>query len=146
MSMLLQFLKKSPLLLCVGTMLVFVSCNDDELVNESEYDFPSNPTMINSNENEDAEKSDVGTIEVEKDVSQNADTKESNTEVKLNPAHGEPGHSCEIPVGQPLPSSNSPANSNIGGASTNSNNTARINPPHGEPGHSCEIPVGQPLD
>jgi hypothetical protein len=26
----------------------------------------------------------------------------SNNGVKLNPAHGEPGHDCAIPVGQPL--------------------------------------------
>ncbi len=68
---------------------------------------------------------------------------ESNTsdqEVALNPPHGEPGHRCEIPVGQPLPNESS------------SNNTAKanneqvvLNPPHGQPGHRCEIPVGQPL-
>lgn len=28
----------------------------------------------------------------------------SSSTVKLNPPHGEPGHDCAVPVGQPLPS------------------------------------------
>jgi hypothetical protein len=51
----------------------------------------------------------------------------------LNPAHGEPGHRCDIPVGSPL---------NIPTAAPA---VARMNPPHGEPGHRCDIPVGSPL-
>lgn len=90
----------------------------------------------------------------------------------MNPPHGQPGHRCDIPVGQPLngtaPSqSTQPAPQNI---QVNGNNTIQIdpnsvtpgkiaidnngkavktapgmNPPHGEPGHRCDIPVGQPL-
>lgn len=85
-------------------------------------------------------------------------------EVRLNPAHGEPGHVCEIPVGAPLD----------GSASTNASAPMEIttppapafgttlpmggqsspaitlpsgtpNPPHGEPGHKCEVNVGDPL-
>jgi len=91
----------------------------------------------------------------------------------MNPPHGQPGHTCEIPVGQPLngtpPATQNPsAQKNI---TVNGNNTIQIdpnsvspgkimtdnkgkqvqtapgmNPPHGQPGHSCEIPVGQPLN
>ncbi|MCB0770116.1 MAG: hypothetical protein KDC00_06900 [Flavobacteriales bacterium] len=77
-----------------------------------------------------------------------------------NPAHGEPGHRCEIPVGASLSSAPAP-----GGAgpmltgdpgittspviqSTSAPGTVTapgMNPPHGEPGHDCAVPVGSPL-
>jgi len=85
--------------------------------------------MISCNENN-KEESDIvteGVISKEEDSS--ADAK-----VALNPPHGQPGHVCEIPVGQPLP-----INSKV------SNRGQRLNPPHGQPGHVCEIPIGQPL-
>lgn len=84
----------------------------------------------------------------------------------MNPPHGQPGHKCEIPVGQPL--NGAPASQNI---QVNGNNTIQIdpnsvnptkitpnqnntpvqtapgmNPPHGQPGHRCDIAVGQPLN
>ncbi len=98
-----------------------------------------------------------------------------NANVKLNPPHGEPGHMCEIAVGEPLPADGkAPAqNNNIqvqsGGpqgitVAPTVNNPAPVNiqpsqpapgaatttapgmnPPHGEPGHDCAIPVGAPL-
>ena len=92
----------------------------------------------------------------------------------MNPPHGQPGHRCDIPVGQPLNSNPAPAPSpapvsqNI---TVNGNHTIQIdpnavspgkiaidnngkqvktapgmNPPHGQPGHRCDIPVGQPLN
>ena len=78
----------------------------------------------------------------------------------LNPAHGQPSHRCDIPVGAPL---NSPA-TNTGAAnaarpqiqkmntpvavptnSINTNGTTRLNPEHGQPGHDCSVQVGAPL-
>jgi len=97
----------------------------------------------------------------------------TNEQVMINPPHGEPGHRCDIPVGQPLNAA--PANNRVSAgnsAPTLANNpmaptienarrlngsqtrqttpttTAsgeRINPPHGQPGHRCDIPVGSPL-
>ncbi|WP_027387662.1 hypothetical protein [Chryseobacterium gregarium] len=94
----------------------------------------------------------------------------------MNPPHGQPGHRCDIPVGQPLSSApaqntyqgaqNAAVNANQGqtiqidpnslqpGKFTvdNSGKAATVktakgmNPPHGEPGHRCDIPVGQPLN
>ncbi|WP_213277744.1 hypothetical protein [Chryseobacterium indologenes] len=88
----------------------------------------------------------------------------------MNPPHGQPGHRCDIPVGQPLNSKHAaaPTSQNI---NTNGNNIVQIdpnavspgkitldnngklaktapgmNPPHGQPGHRCDIPVGQPLN
>lgn len=83
----------------------------------------------------------------------------------LNPAHGQPGHRCDIPVGAPL---NSPAGANAASApmaapsqmqveralppptapaasSTPGQASGKINPPHGQPGHDCAVPVGSPL-
>lgn len=88
----------------------------------------------------------------------------------MNPAHGQPGHRCDIAVGAPL---NSPvaakavANTSQSGTTSQSftvtpppaNNavpallsteapvaTAEgMNPPHGQTGHRCDIAVGAPL-
>ena len=83
-------------------------------------------------------------------------TTSSNT-AGLNPAHGQPGHRCDIAVGAPL---NSPA-SKPTAISTTTNNTQPVvtattpapvktapgmNPPHGQPGHRCDISVGAPLN
>ncbi|HET9747109.1 MAG TPA: hypothetical protein VFP97_15445 [Chitinophagaceae bacterium] len=80
--------------------------------------------------------------------------------VALNPAHGQPGHRCDLAVGAPLnppTATNSaqttvasnpaiiPANTPKTGTSSNSA-TATLNPKHGEPGHRCDIAVGAPLN
>jgi hypothetical protein len=81
----------------------------------------------------------------------------------MNPAHGQPGHRCEIAVGAPL-SSAPPLNAS---SATQSGLPQKIslptvttappvltpavatgpglNPAHGQPGHRCEIAVGAPL-
>ncbi len=76
----------------------------------------------------------------------------------LNPAHGQPGHRCELAVGAPLNSSPTPVKANTSQATTVSTpvtyiqsqsktvTPAGMNPPHGEPGHRCDITVGQPLN
>ncbi|NEU09079.1 hypothetical protein GZH53_12205 [Flavihumibacter sp. R14] len=55
----------------------------------------------------------------------------------LNPAHGLPGHRCDLPVGAPL-------------TVTQEQKTAapaqpKTNPQHGMPGHRCDLAVGAPL-
>lgn len=88
----------------------------------------------------------------------------NNSDVALNPEHGQPGHRCEIPVGAPLNSSPAPTNNASNNnpiqinptsspqapASTPINlsktGSAGLNPEHGQPGHKCEIPVGAPLN
>ncbi|MGO4708750.1 hypothetical protein AB4Y90_06445 [Chryseobacterium sp. 2TAF14] len=89
----------------------------------------------------------------------------------MNPPHGQPGHRCEIPVGQPLNSAPTAQNPTTQNVQVNGNNTIQIdpnsvnptkitpnqnstpvktapgmNPPHGQPGHRCDIAVGQPLN
>ncbi|MDQ3550130.1 MAG: hypothetical protein M3413_01240 [Bacteroidota bacterium] len=86
--------------------------------------------------------------------------------VALNPAHGQPGHRCELAVGAPLngtaakpnsPEINvKPAASSPAGPSpaitpspvlpAGKSAGAKLNPAHGQPGHDCKIAVGAPLD
>lgn len=77
-----------------------------------------------------------------------------------NPAHGLPGHRCDIAVGAPLgspaqgqalsaPPVSSPAPITQVPQVQPSQKIATppgMNPPHGEPGHRCEIAVGAPLN
>lgn len=84
----------------------------------------------------------------------------------MNPAHGQPGHRCDIAVGAPLsskPAANtptvtqpisiqppsSPATTPV--VTTSAPVTAPatgpgLNPAHGQPGHRCDIAVGAPLN
>jgi len=87
-----------------------------------------------------------------------ASTNTTNTVAPgLNPAHGQPGHRCDIAVGQPLNSK--PPKTNVAqttsnavpGVNTISATNAKpvapgMNPAHGQPGHRCDIPVGKPLN
>ncbi|GGD91216.1 hypothetical protein GCM10011312_13770 [Planktosalinus lacus] len=117
-------------------MIVFISCKEDK-----------------------SEKNAEETTETEtvKNETQNS-TPNNNGDVAVNPAHGQPGHRCDIPVGAPLngsskeqtiKSTQSPVIKNSGNVPVNSNNTStgeNVNPAHGQPGHRCDIPVGAPLD
>lgn len=88
---------------------------------------------------------------------------------QLNPAHGAPGHRCEIAVGAPLNSAPSAetmpqlqitpqpgANGKAAPAfepemkplpteSPAAMLAKGLNPPHGSPGHDCALAVGAPL-
>jgi len=79
----------------------------------------------------------------------------------LNPAHGQPGHRCDIAVGAPLNSAPTQQVQATQGQTVQVNPTQQkvvtttatpvkvakgMNPPHGQPGHRCDIPVGAPLN
>jgi len=76
----------------------------------------------------------------------------------LNPAHGLPGHRCDIAVGAPLNSAPTQQGQTV---QVNPNQQQQVvttttvapvktakgmNPPHGQPGHRCDIAVGAPLN
>jgi hypothetical protein len=70
----------------------------------------------------------------------------------LNPAHGQPGHRCDIEVGAPLNSApktqqvqQTAPPSAVPTTPAPTNGSVKLNPAHGQPGHDCAIPVGQPL-
>jgi len=80
----------------------------------------------------------------------------------INPAHGQPGHRCDIAVGAPLNSAPTQAQTtqtaqpiqvNAGQQNVVTTTTVTptkvakgMNPVHGQPGHRCDIPVGAPLN
>ncbi|MGC4040106.1 MAG: hypothetical protein QM710_04770 [Flavobacterium sp.] len=92
------------------------------------------------------------------------------TKAGMNPAHGQPGHRCDIPVGAPLNSVAAKSAATPGKATfttaTIPTPTATgdsgapvilksdtpvvtapgMNPPHGQEGHRCDIAVGEPLN
>lgn len=77
----------------------------------------------------------------------------------MNPAHGAPGHRCDIQVGAPLSSPpgkpapqpiTTPVQQSIQGAPSilnapTGNTAVGMNPAHGQPGHKCDVAVGAPL-
>jgi hypothetical protein len=84
------------------------------------------------------------------------------TAAGLNPAHGQPGHRCELAVGAPLSSAPAakPTAQPVAQPITVKQNAptiipsevkavpaaAGMNPQHGQPGHRCDIAVGAPLN
>ncbi len=88
---------------------------------------------------------------------------------KVNPAHGLPGHRCDLQVGAPLPQAGTapaaqvmptaPAGPQAGPAVQSIalpppplntgvpvSGSKKVNPAHGQPGHRCDIAVGAPLN
>lgn len=79
----------------------------------------------------------------------------------INPAHGAPGHRCDIAVGAPLNAPTTKTATTTTPVKTVSTAPAPVvvkqnvtpvatkpgmNPPHGQTGHRCDIPVGSPLN
>lgn len=111
------------LLMIILLMATLVSCKDDKKETEA------NPAQS----------------EVKTDAN-------PKTTASVNPAHGLPGHRCDLPVGAPLDSSatnsqqatpTTPVSSSV--SPIRVDQTPKVNPPHGEPGHDCSKPVGSPL-
>ncbi len=76
----------------------------------------------------------------------NNKTSETKGEIALNPAHGQPGHRCDIPVGAPLNSVPATTTNNAeSGSPVINSGEVKLNPAHGQPGHRCDIKVGDPL-
>lgn len=80
---------------------------------------------------------------------------------RLNPAHGQPGHRCDIAVGAPLDSKPLPAGTTAPQAPVAATQVVPttttvqpvsqkvapgMNPAHGQPNHRCDIAVGAPLN
>lgn len=139
-------------LLSISLMaLAFASCNnsDESKIDESAQSAPTTTTTL-------APVPGSGPAGSINTMPAATSPINSNATAGLNPAHGAPGHRCDIPVGSPL---NSPAGANPPSPAPSNpapfvmnpqtlppaNNNVRLNPAHGAPGHDCSIPVGQPL-
>ena len=117
-------LKIKAIFLIFSFSLLTIGCKDEDKSAEKEEAL----TEKNSSE------------EIKSNMAKSNDT-------KYNPAHGEEGHRCDLPVGAPL---NTASTSNTTQEMTTSpvrlkSATPKINPPHGEPGHDCSVPVGAEL-
>lgn len=133
-----KVINKSLFVICAFAIVLFISCKEEKKEASTTESAETPAQTINNTQN---------------------NSTNNNGEVALNPAHGQPGHRCDIQVGQPLPSGNaeksspvinssqkSPVINNTGSVPVNnSNSTAKVNPAHGQPGHRCDIPVGSPL-
>jgi len=122
--------KISLVLFSIGTLLIY-SCREK----------PKTDDKTTTNQTETATP-----------VEKPATTVKSADGVALNPAHGQPGHRCDISVGAPLNSKPAPVRTNAQKSDVMLDNTSgttlpkgTLNPAHGQPGHSCAVKVGEPL-
>ena len=137
-----KFIPRTFLLFLLMAVPFFIACQDKETTPEQ-----SNEAVQEA------------TLEQKKQMLQNVSptngtNSNSSSMTGLNPEHGQPGHSCEIPVGAPLNrNAGSPSVTPVQGNNLiqNQANAAPaktgegLNPAHGQPGHRCDIKVGDPL-
>ncbi|WP_106916991.1 hypothetical protein [Chryseobacterium aurantiacum] len=156
---------KNTFLGLISVSILAVSCKKDEKATYLKEEAGSQQSSVAINNTPKASLMDQAGIQ---SVSNPAPIA---TAAGMNPAHGQPGHRCDIPVGQPLngqpaatpavqtvntgnsnaiqidPNSMSPGKVTIDNNSGKQIKTAPgMNPPHGQPGHRCDIAVGQPLN
>ena len=145
---------KSFISLLFVSSIVLTSCKNDSEVNNN-----NTPTIVVPfTEVGNQMKSQAAS---EQQAVNNATMPTTSVAKGMNPAHGQPGHRCDIPVGAPL---NAPAvatNQQNTNASTTAVTTTPVqmtsnqaestttaegmNPPHGQANHRCDIAVGAPL-
>lgn len=153
--------------LVAATALFLFSCSNGD--NNTSAETASQPAASVSNESSSAANPTDLKLETLPTAETSAETPSpAASNVALNPAHGEPGHNCAIPVGAPLDGSSSgtvsmgdlqitplpdnntssqPAQTASSAApAPSSSGTPMLNPPHGQPGHDCAVPVGEPLN
>lgn len=176
-------MKKSILSLSsIGLLFLMSACNPDTASNnnvgstdtastDNSWMMNTQPTdtvqsTTNANTTEPANNGQVVTT-----VPPQPTASKSTNNAGANPAHGQPGHRCDIPVGAPLNSPASPQQTNAPQpkVTTNASPVKQINPTppatadqmpkqtttagfsgkpnpaHGEVGHRCDIKVGEIL-
>lgn len=157
---------KNTILGLLAIAIITVSCKKDERATYIKEEASVQQPAVAMNQTPKASLLDQAGIQ----SAQNNSTA-AVTATGMNPPHGQPGHRCDIPVGQPLnskpaqsgqtpsttpnqaqtiqidPNSLQPGKFSVENGKAKNVKTAKgMNPPHGEPGHRCDIPVGQPLN
>lgn len=157
---------KNTILGLLAIAMVLVSCKKDERATYIKEEAGVQQPAVSANQAPKASLLDQAGIQPAQSPSAAAATAPG-----MNPPHGQPGHRCDIPVGQPLnskpvqpgqtpsatpnqaqtiqidPNSLKPGKFSVENGKAKNTKTAKgMNPPHGEPGHRCDIPVGQPLN
>lgn len=134
----LKFIPKSFLMLILVATPLFVSCKDNKEATAEET----------------TETVQEASLEQKKNALNNvvpANTANSNANSAagaVNPAHGQPGHRCDIAVGAPLngaPAATTPKAAPVQTNAAPVKVADGLNPAHGQPGHRCDIKVGDPL-
>ncbi|TRO67508.1 hypothetical protein [Christiangramia sabulilitoris] len=119
----MKSLQSISLLLILMVSVCLFSCKDEEKTTTSEEPVASEASP--------------------EDLKQNM---AKNSDLKYNPAHGEEGHRCDLPVGAPLENTAAQSTQPMNSSPVRLREAApKINPPHGEPGHDCSIAVGAEL-
>lgn len=123
---------------------LFTACKDNATTTEETINTPQEATL-------EQKKQALKNVAPTQTTTQTT----TNGSGAINPAHGQPGHDCAIPVGAPLNgSAATPATTPTQTINLNDNNSSpvkassgsgAINPAHGQPGHNCAVPVGAPL-
>ncbi len=136
---------------------VLTSCK-----NEKESEKKSNTPVIPFTEVGNQMRNEIATKSANQQTQNSTATSAQTINDKtLNPAHGQPNHQCDIPVGAPLNSvrtsqkttppitqQNQTVATKPVVTNTSSETTPTpegMNPPHGQAGHQCGIAVGAAL-
>jgi len=146
--------------LCILTLIVFTACSGSTAEDAGVTTNNSSQTLPATTATTDTGKSvwnDVKSAPAPNLPTTNPGSSMGVT-AAANPAHGQPNHRCDIPVGAPL---NSPVQQTPQAQpplqrqqaqpplqtlpAPAAQGSARLNPAHGQPGHDCAVPVGQPL-
>ena len=139
-------------------MFTWMACSDGKSVDETGTTLTSQPlTPVSS-----TTQPQIITTNIDSQSKPTVTTSSVSTAAGLNPAHGQPGHRCDIAVGAPLNSkpaeqttptiTTSPATQPFTISTDKPSQPAAttavapgMNPAHGQPGHRCDIAVGAPL-
>lgn len=154
---------KSFLSLLFVSSLLFISCKKELEPQDSTIPSKIVPFTEAANTQQNQTVMPTQTPQTQNTVNQNTAVSTPAAVAKgMNPAHGQPGHRCDIPVGAPLNSPVVPAKSNPVTTQTVSQQNSTpstttttpavttptpegMNPPHGQEKHRCDIAVGAPL-
>lgn len=152
---------KINLILCsLAFVMISIACNNSGANNQdAQVDYQqlnqSSSLNLTSGTNSDTIVNPTGTNTISLPAAPVKST------AALNPAHGQPGHRCDISVGAPLDSkpiqgtnisqqstnvSTPSLPVNISSQATTQKVAPGMNPAHGQPGHRCDIAVGAPLN
>ena len=143
-------MKKSLLILSALTATLALACNDAPKEESATETTPMETTVAPATESVASDNAmnsgmpDAGQAPASVPVTTPASAASGK---KLNPPHGEPGHICEIPVGEPLPDNNAP-----GGVKVQTPPPANLQDPNaGKPSSPAPVsimnqsaPVAQP--
>ena len=161
----------------LSVSFIFLSCKKEEEATVSSDDAPKEiivPSVQPLPDQTYVEQTPQNAVPAQNQMPAPTQNLAGSNKAGMNPAHGQPGHRCDIAVGAPLnsPQGKKPANPGTAAitpqistqattttttqtpqtadtpAIPNANPTpvaAGMNPAHGQPGHQCGIAVGAPL-